>query len=176
MSPCQINLFASHLIRQLPRYYSWRIDQEAKAVDAFTQDCSYHRGFANPSWCIIPRCLCQASAQKARLILLTLLWPSQPWYPIVLNMLEDIPWLLPTQEDLILLHPEQEFQISQGCPNLVAWPISENPSHHEEFLKKLQTSSYYPLGDPKPSPATTQHFPNELFSISNGTRIPLLSL
>ena len=111
MGPCQVDLFASRLTWQLPRYYSWRIDPEAEAVDAFTQDWSYHRGFANPPWCLIPQCLSQAHAQKARLILLTPLWPTQPWYPVVLDMLEDIPRLLPTQEDLILLHPGQEFQM-----------------------------------------------------------------
>ena len=80
LGPCQIDLFASRLTRQLPmaRYYSWRIDPEAEATDAFTQDWSHHKGFANPPWCLIPRCLSQVCAQKARLILLTPLWPSQP--------------------------------------------------------------------------------------------------
>ena len=107
MGPCQVDLFASCLTRQLPRYYSWRIDPEAEAVDAFTQDWSYHKGFANPPWCLIPRCLSQVHAQKARLILLTPLWPSQSWYPVVLDMLEDIPRLLPTQEDLNLYYSTQ---------------------------------------------------------------------
>ena len=100
-----VDLFASRLTRQLPRYFSWRVDPEAEAVDAFKQDWSQFRGFANPLWCLIPRCLSQARAQKARLILLTSLWPSQAWYPVVLGMLEDIPRLFPTQGDLIFLHP-----------------------------------------------------------------------
>ena len=61
----------------------------------------------------------------------------------------------------------------QGCPSLVAWPISGNPSHHEEFLQKLQNS--YP-GDPKPSPATTQHLLNGLAGVNSGIEIPLLAL
>ena len=91
LGSCQVDLFASRLTRQLPRYFSWRINPEAEAVDAFKQDWSQFRGFANPPWCLIPRCLSQARAQKARLILLTSLWPSQAWYPVVLDMLEDIP-------------------------------------------------------------------------------------
>ena len=175
LGPCQVDLFASRLTRQLPRYFSWRIDPQAEAVDAFKQDWSQYRGFANPPWCLIPRCLSQARAQKARLILLTPLWPSQAWYPVVLEMLEDIPRQLPNQEDLIFLHPGQEFQMPQGCPNLVAWPISGNPSHHEEFLRKLQHSSY-PPGDLRPSPATTQHLLNGLVGVTSGTEIPLLAL
>ena len=175
LGPCQVDLFASRLTRQLPRYFSWRIDPQAEAVDAFKQDWSQYRGFANPPWCLIPRCLSQARAQKSRLILLTPLWPSQAWYPVVLEMLEDIPRQLPNQEDLIFLHPGQEFQMPQGCPNLVAWPISGNPSHHEEFLRKLQHSSYTP-GDLRPSPATTQHLLNGLVGVTSGTEIPLLAL
>ena len=175
LGPCQVDLFASRLIRQLPRYFSWRIDLEAEAVDAFKQDWSHYRGFANPPWCLIPRCLSQARAQKARLILLTPLWPSQARYPVVLGMLEDIPQQLPNQGDLIFLHPGQEFQMPQGCPNLVAWPISGNPSHHEEFLQRLQHSSY-PPGDLRPSPVTTQHLLNRLAGVTSGTEIPLLAL
>ena len=61
------------------------------------------------------------------------------------------------------------------CPNLVAWPISGNPSHHEEFLRKLQHSSY-PPGDLRPSPVTTQHLLNGLAGVTSGTEIPLLAL
>ena len=61
LGPCQVDLFASRLTRQLPRYFSWRIDPQAEAVDAFKQDWSQYRGF----WCLIPRCLSQARAQKA---------------------------------------------------------------------------------------------------------------
>ena len=175
LGPCQVDLFASRLTRQLPRYFSWRIDPEAEAVDAFKQDWSHYRGFANPPWCLIPRCLSQARAQKARLILLTPLWPSQAWYPVVLGMLEDIPRQLPNQGDLIFLHTGQEFQMPQGCPNLVAWPISGNPSHHEEFLQRLQHSSY-PPGDLRPSPVTTQHLLNGLAGVTSRTEIPLLAL
>ena len=45
---CQIDLFTSCLTSQLPKYYSWIIDPEAEATDAFTQEWSHHKGFANP--------------------------------------------------------------------------------------------------------------------------------
>lgn len=34
MGPLEVDLFASHLSRQLPRFYSWRPDPEAEATDA----------------------------------------------------------------------------------------------------------------------------------------------
>ena len=34
----EIDLFASQMLRQLPRFYSWRPDSEAEATDAFVQN------------------------------------------------------------------------------------------------------------------------------------------
>jgi len=36
--------------------------------------------------------------------------------------------------------------MKQVVPELVAWPTSENPSHHKEFLERLQASSSPPRG------------------------------
>ena len=45
----QIDLFASHLTKQLLCYYNWRLGLEAKVMDAFTQN--WAKQFANPTWC-----------------------------------------------------------------------------------------------------------------------------
>ena len=87
MGPCKVDLFASHLTKQLPWFYSWRPDPEAEGVDAFNHDWSQTRGFANPPWYLIPRCLAQLKRQKARIVLITPLWNTQPWYPILLELL-----------------------------------------------------------------------------------------
>ena len=53
--PLEIDLFASRLTRQLPRFYSWRLDPEADATDAFMQNWATCRGFANlrGAWYIV---------------------------------------------------------------------------------------------------------------------------
>ena len=154
LGPLEIDLFASRLTKQLPRYYSWRPDPEAEATDAFLQNWTPTRGFANPPWCLIPRCLSQIKQQQARVLLITPLWPCQPWFPVVLGMLQDYPCQLPPQQDLILSPSNQEFIMQQGTPTLVAWPISGNPSLHEEFLHRLQNCSSL-HGGTKPTLATT---------------------
>ena len=65
MGLLQIDLFASRLTKQLPIFYSWRPDPEAQGTDAFNQDWSQRRGFANPPWCLIARCLSQVKKQVA---------------------------------------------------------------------------------------------------------------
>ena len=135
MGPLEIDLFASRLIKQLPQLYSWRPDPEAQRTDAFNQDWSKMRGFANPPWCLIGHCLSQVKRQVARIVMITPLWTSQPWYPSILGMLEDFPRLLPERDDLVTLQSEQEFIMSQGVSRLIAWPISGNPLHQEEFYR-----------------------------------------
>ena len=175
LGPLQIDLFASRLTKQLPRYYSWRPDPEAEATDAFTQNWAQARGFANPPWCLISRCLNQIKQQQARVLLVTPLWPYQPWYPIILRMLEDYPRQLPQIQDIILNPTNQEFIMKQGVPTLVAWPVSGSPLHHEEFLRRLQSYSSH-HGEAKRTVVTTHYFQNGLVGVSEGIEIPLLDL
>ena len=84
--------------------------------------------------------------QRARLIMTTPLWRSQPWLPTILGVLEDYPRRLTSQEDLIILPTDQEFIMNQGVSELVAWSISGNPSNHEEFLHILKISFCPPGG------------------------------
>ena len=48
MGPLEVDLFASRLTRQLPRFYSWRPDSEAEAMDAFMQGLVSMRGVCQP--------------------------------------------------------------------------------------------------------------------------------
>ena len=56
--PLEIDLFASRISTQLPRFFSWRPDPEAEATDAFKQSWRGNN-YANPPWAVIPRVLAQ---------------------------------------------------------------------------------------------------------------------
>ena len=64
--PLEIDLFASRISTQLPRFFSWRLDPEAEATDAFKQ---FWRGknYANPPWAVIPCVLAQVKMQRVSL-------------------------------------------------------------------------------------------------------------
>ena len=175
MGPLEVDLFASRLTKQLPRFYSWRPDPEAEATDAFMQDWATCRGFANPPWCLIHRCLAKVRRQTARIVLITPLWKTQSWFPLVLDLLEDYPRRIPQQQDLVSMPLGQEFLMQQGIPQLIAWPISGNPTHHEEFLLRLQTSCS-DHGETKPIPTMVPHFLDGLAGVNRGIRIPLQDL
>ena len=75
-----VDLFASQLTAQGPVYFSWQPDLYAAPMDAFLQDWSQGMSFENPPWGLIGHILSQAQLQNAHLVLLALVWKSQPWY------------------------------------------------------------------------------------------------
>ena len=98
------------------------------------------------------------------------LWPYQPWFQIILGMLEDYPYQLPYIQDIILNFKNQKIIIKQGVPKLVAWPVPRIPLHHEEFLHKLQSYSSH-HGEAKPIVVITDYFHNGLVGMNKEIEI-----
>lgn len=84
MGPLDVDLFASRLTYQLPRFYSWRLDPPAEATDAFTHDWSQLHVYANPPWCLILWTLSKIQHEEAKVLLIAPVWRMQPWYPLLL--------------------------------------------------------------------------------------------
>lgn len=76
--PLEVDLFASRLTNQCPHYFSWRPDPSAEATDAFLQDWTTVKGFANPPWNLIPCVLTKTQTQGAEIILVAPAWKAQP--------------------------------------------------------------------------------------------------
>lgn len=150
LGPLEVDLFASRLTHQLPRFFSWRPDPLAEAVDAFQQDWSEVKGFANPPWCLIGHVLNKIRSQEAQVVLVAPVWKSQAWYPVVLEMLMDYPRLIPPQEGL--LRRGEERRVTEIIPQLAVWPVSGKDIETVAFLRKLQSSCWPPGGQNPPSP------------------------
>ena len=58
--------FTSCLTALHPSFYSWYLDQEAEAIDVFTQNWALNRSYANSLWCLISRCLSQVKQHSNR--------------------------------------------------------------------------------------------------------------
>uniref|UniRef100_A0A1X7VMW4 Uncharacterized protein n=1 Tax=Amphimedon queenslandica TaxID=400682 RepID=A0A1X7VMW4_AMPQE len=65
----EVDLLASRLTNQCCCYFSWRPDQFAEATDAFRQDWTIVKGFANPPWNLVQGVLRKAQTQGAKVIL-----------------------------------------------------------------------------------------------------------
>lgn len=58
--------------------------------------------------------------QRATLVLIAPMWPTQPWYSILLSLLIDLPLLLPNSLDKILPSPNCDNPMQQSPPQLAA--------------------------------------------------------
>ena len=100
LGPCEIDLFATRLNSQLPQYISWRPDPFSVAVDAFMVQWTKWQGYAFP-FSLIGRCLRKVWTEGATLLIVAPVWPMQSWYPVLLELLVDLPLLLPIHQDLL---------------------------------------------------------------------------
>lgn len=151
--PLEVDLFATRLSTQLPRFFSWRPDPLAEATDAFSQQWGQVKGYANPPWCLIAKVLSQVRNQQAQLILVAPVWRGQPWYPVLLGMLYDYPRQLPRSPSLFQWLPSDKGQMDL-LPQLAVWPISGRNSDVATFQSQLKSSSSHPGGAKHPKPTT----------------------
>ena len=158
----------------LLHFFSWRPDPLATATDALLQDWSRMRAYANPPWNLIGRVLTKIQSSNPDLILLVApIWPSQPWYPTLLELLVDFPRLLPHQQDLYLY--TEGMNLPEICLDLAVWPISANGLRQRSFQRKLPISSWLHGGRRQQSP-TTCCFRSGLAGVRNGAQIPFQAL
>lgn len=92
------------------------------------------------------RKICQ---DQAECVLVTPVWPTQPWFNRVLEILVDHPVILPVTDNLLTLpgtdvqHPLKDSLVLMACR------LSGCSSKNEEFLAK-QPPSYWHHGSPEP--------------------------
>ena len=100
--PVNIDLFATSMNHRLQAYFSLVLDPQALASDAMSQSWDGLQVYAFPPLGFIPNVL--AKVRQSRNLEVTLVapyWPLKPWFPDVLELLMDIPVLLPLRKDLL---------------------------------------------------------------------------
>ena len=165
--PLEADLFASRLTNQCRRYFSWRPDPFAEATDAFLQDWTTIKGFANLPWNLISRVLIKTQMQGADVILVAPVWKTQPWYPLLLSLVVDWPHLLPKQKPSVESVPIM--------PQLAVWSISGKALTVKAFQDKLQSLSSTP-GDQKLTNHMTHYLGDGIAGVLNGVQIPFQDL
>lgn len=80
-----IDLFATRHTRKCTKFYSWFPDPEAAGTDAFTHKWMEYF-YAFPPFNMIGRVLRKVIDDKANGIVVVPRWPSQPWFPLFLEL------------------------------------------------------------------------------------------
>ena len=87
-----VDLFASQLNNQVPRYCSWAWDPRSLG-DAFHLDWSQELAWANPPFSIVGRMLDKIESDKATALIVVPMWRCQPWW-LRLQKLQVVPPLV----------------------------------------------------------------------------------
>ena len=144
----QIDLFATRANTQLRKFVSWIPDPQSAAIDAFSVQWSDPLSYAFPPFSMIMRCVQRIKNQKGKILLVTPVWRSRPWYPLLFSLLYDQPLLLPNSETTLLPPSNQKAlkpQLNINKLTLAVWPLSGNASLNTKFLRECP-KSYLPHG------------------------------
>lgn len=135
--PFQIDLFASRLNFKVPNYASWRPDPGAQFIDAFSFNWDPYYFYAFPPFSLIALCLQKVEEDRSTGVLLVPLWPTQPWFPVLLRSLIDHPRILPNSKHLLTqAHSKTPHPLGKKL-KLLACLVSGKASSKETFQTQL---------------------------------------
>ena len=155
-----VDMFASRLNKQFPRYISFRPDPGAYLVDAFSAQWNELNGYYFPPFSVIPKVLQKLEQDKATGIVVIPRWPTQVWYSMAMRMLISCSVLLQHNARLLLLpsHPQTVHPLHKKLDLLICH-LSGNSCMQAAFHKQLQISSCVPRGTGQRS-STERIFPS----------------
>ena len=96
-----MDLFASRLNCQIPRYVSWNPDPEACATDAFTLTWTNEVFYAFPPFSLIARVVQKVIEDGSLMVLIIPEWTAQAWWPTLQQTLVQQPLRLARSLDVI---------------------------------------------------------------------------
>ena len=105
----EIDLFASKLNAKTAKFISWQPQPGAVAIDAFSLSWANMNCYAFPPFSLLPRVLAKIRHDKAVVLLIAPVWPTQSWYPLLLQLPTVQPILFPRLDNLLSLPHKQNF-------------------------------------------------------------------
>ena len=97
-----VDLFATSLNNRLQVYFSPVVDPQAAGTDAMVQPWDHLQAYAFPTFGLIPCLLAKVRLSRSlEMTLVAPFWPLKPWFPDLLELLVEVPVLLPSLRDLL---------------------------------------------------------------------------
>ncbi|CAG2198200.1 unnamed protein product [Mytilus edulis] len=93
LGPCDIDLFASKHNNRLEQYVSFGPDVKALAVNAFSLTWNTFYAYIFPPFSVISAVLQKICQEKATALVIAPLFSTQPWFPQLLQMICDQPYI-----------------------------------------------------------------------------------
>lgn len=99
----EIDLFPTRLNKQIDIYCSWHPDPGPRYINAFSCSWTDMYGYINPPFSLTGRVVRKICQDQAEWVLVAPVWPTQPWFNRVQEILVDHPVILPVTDNLLTL-------------------------------------------------------------------------
>ena len=121
----QVDLFATRHNRRLPAFVSPLYDELAWSTDALTFDWNALHGYAFPPFSILPKVLQKIQTSAGSFVVIAPNWPTQTWFPLLLQLCVEPPFRLPLVPDLLSQRHGVHHSFLERL-HLHAWKLSSN--------------------------------------------------
>jgi hypothetical protein len=124
----ELDAFATNRNHKLLNYISPSPDPGAEASDAFSVSWKGRKVYAHPPISMVPRVLLKIEIEQVPTVIVTPLWPSQPWWPQLMKLAKHSV-TLGKAEELLLPGPmmrKRETKLPPGelMMSRIFWPES----------------------------------------------------
>jgi hypothetical protein len=170
----EIDLFANAWNAQLSTFVSWIPQPLALTTNAFSLCWKRRKCYAFPPFSLIPKCLAKVRKEEATLVLVCPFWPSQTWFPLLLELAVDVPRIIRPHPNLLLSSVREAHPLNNSLI-LSVWKISGCVSEIELFRKTLSLYCWTPTVLPRFLP-TSPPGTIGLAGVLDGDRIPCVIL
>ena len=140
-------------------------------MDAFSRTWKeFNNFYAFSSFSLVLRCLQKVAVEQARGVIIVPMWPTQPWFPKLTQMLVSAPLLLPKNVLSLPFNNAMSHKLHRGL-YLLACPISGLISEARAFWNGLSISCATP-GDHLQSSSIKSIIKSVFLSVVSGRKIP----
>ena len=147
--PVNIDLFATAMNHRLQAYFSPVLDPQALATDAMSQIWDGLQAYAFPPFGFIPNVLAKVcQSRNLEVTLVAPYWPMKPWFPDVLELLVDVPVLLPLRKDLLRQPHFHHFHRNLHALHMTGFRIAREQRAISASLRQWRASLPTAAGPP----------------------------
>jgi hypothetical protein len=136
-----IDLFATSKNTKLPVFCSPLPESMAYAADSMSLKWDGFFGYAYPPTGFLMEVLHKVARSRCEILLVAPLWQTQPWFPLLMNLLVDVPRSLPIHNKLLMQPGRPIYHQTVGTLRLHVWRLSSDPSRRQVFLETCRHTS-----------------------------------
>ncbi|KZS06436.1 Uncharacterized protein APZ42_030117 [Daphnia magna] len=144
-----IDLFAASWNAQTPEFVSWFPQPGASLNDALSFSWVGLYCYVFFPFFLIKNCLSKIRREKSELILVLPYWPSQPWFPVLLELASATQGIFRPSGNLLLSSLDDPQPLCMKPTLLLtAWKLSRDVLKGKIFGNQLLSSYWQPTGRP----------------------------